>query len=356
VTVLPRLRPLLLVYLFSLGLIIGSAYTMYVHFDFSHSIDTQSYLRMAQGDFDVTVTHRYRVVVPLLAGAVAWPLQQVYAWVWPHRAESEWPVRLGFYLVNSLLLALAGLFLFQTCLLYGASFWSSLLALTAVLVSRWAVYTAGLPLIDSLYLLVFAVAAYGLKARSYRALLFCLLIGPHAKEAFVFLLPLLFFYGHPIIPRSRQLGWYAVSALLVFGVRYLIDQQVGVGQTQSLQNALNHFSNIADSFQRAFSVKGVGELFSVFGLFTLVIIMGFTGGKAARQSWLPALDWPLLWLLPIVTVHALLSTDIGRMFYLTAPLFAVAMALILDRHPALAAVRSHLSAGKDQQRDKMLVK
>ncbi|KAA9333557.1 hypothetical protein [Adhaeribacter soli] len=329
----PNLRTLVCVYLFSLGLIIGSAYTMYVHFDFSHSVDTKSYLKMAQGDFNVTVTHRYRVIIPALAAAVAWPLEQIYTGIWPARAETLWPLRLGFFLVNSTLLALVGLILCRTCQLYGATFWSSVIAITAVLTSRWAVYTAGLPLIDSLYLLVFALAIYGIKARSKWALVFCILIGPHAKESFIFLAPLLFFFGKNALSRPWQVLLFVASAILAYSVRYLIDQQIQVEQTQSINNALNHFNNILISIRRVFSPKGIGEVFSVFGIFTLVIFAGLLGGKAARQTWLRNLDAPLFWLLVIVLIHALLSSDIGRMSYLSAPAFAVACALILDRHP-----------------------
>lgn len=64
-----RWREWVLVYLLALGVLAGPAYTMYVHYDFSHSLDTRSYLRMARGEFKcVSVTRRYRVLVPAAAG------------------------------------------------------------------------------------------------------------------------------------------------------------------------------------------------------------------------------------------------------------------------------------------------
>ncbi len=331
-----------IVYILALGIILGSGYTMYKHFDFSHSVDTKSYLKMARGDFEVKVTHRYRVIVPFLAAAVAWPIETVYAKLWPNMPGTDGPLRLGFYVINSLLVALAGLYLFKTCLAYGASFWASAVAMAAVLSARWVVYFVGLPMIDSLYLLVFALTIYGIKTRNPWIIILCIFLGPHSKESFIFLAPLTFFYGHHAVSRVKQIGLYLVSGGLVFGLRYFIDASIDVPQTESVDNMVDHFDNIIVSLQRIFSPKGFGELFSIFSVFNLVILAGLLGGKEARKAWLSGIDAPLWWLVPIVIVHALLSTEVSRMLFLAAPLFAVAVALILDKHPLFAVVRERL--------------
>lgn len=197
-----RWRELVLVYVLALGVLAGPAYTMYVHYDFSHSLDTRSYLRMARGEFaDVNVTRRYRVLVPAAAAAIAWPLEQVYARIWPQRATTDWPLRLAFYLLNTLLMAGTGLVLYETCRLYGASAAAAALAVVAVLCSRWAVYTSGLPLVDSLYMLLFALAFYAARSGSGAALVWVLLLGWLVKESFVFLVPWLLVFGR------RALRW-----------------------------------------------------------------------------------------------------------------------------------------------------
>ena len=44
---------------FALSMVIGSGYNMYLHYDFSHNIDTKTYLAVAKGDFkDQSVTRR----------------------------------------------------------------------------------------------------------------------------------------------------------------------------------------------------------------------------------------------------------------------------------------------------------
>lgn len=323
----------LVVYVLALGLVAGPAYTMYVHFDFSHSRDAKSYLRIARGEFEgVSITRRYRVLVPWVAAAVAWPLEQVYARIWPQRAASEWPLRLAFYAVNSLLMAGFGLVVFRTCLLCGAAPPAAALAVVAVLVSRWAVYTAGLPLVDSLYLLVVALAFYAVRSGSAAALVAVLLLGPQAKESFVFLVPWLLVYGRRALGWPAQLGWLALGAALALGLRHWIDAQVGAPPSASVHNALAHFHNLTYSLRRLLSVKGAGELFSVFGFFSLVLVAGLRS-HAARQTWLRPLGWPALWLLVAVALHMLLSGDLGRMGYLGAPVFAVAFSLIVTHHP-----------------------
>jgi hypothetical protein len=327
-----RWRHLLLVYMLALGVLAGPAYTMYVHYDFSHSQDTRTYLAIARGQFaGQSVTRRYRVLVPAVAAAVAWPLEQVYARVWPQRAASDWPLRLAFYLVNTLLLAATGVVLYRTCLLYGASVAAAALAMVAVLCSRWAVYSAGLPLVDSLYLLVFALAFYGARARSATALAAVLLLGPLAKESFIFLVPWLLWYGRPALSWPRQLLWLAVGGAAALGVRHWIDARAGAPLAQSVTNALDHFGNIVYSLKRLLSPAGGGEIFSIFGFFWLVLLAGWRGGSAGRRQWLVPLGASALWFGAVVIIHMLLSGDLGRMGYLGVPVFTVASALIISQ-------------------------
>ncbi|GAB3229684.1 hypothetical protein GCM10027346_15310 [Hymenobacter seoulensis] len=327
-------------YLLALGLVAGPAYTMYVHYDFSHSLDTRSYLSIARGEFKgVSITRRYRVLVPWAAAVVAWPLEQVYAKVWPHRAASEWPLRLGYYVVNCLLMAGFGLILFRTCQLYGAAPPAAALAVAAVLTSRWAVYTAGLPLVDSLYLVVFALAFYAVRSRSATALATILLLGPHAKESFVFLLPWLLVFAHRALPWHKQLLWLLLGSVSALALRYWIDTKVGAAPSESINNALSHADTIGYSIRRLFSVKGAGELFSVFGFFSLALLAGLWS-QTARAVWLKPLGLPALGLCVVVGIHMLLSGDLGRMGYLAAPVFAVAFSLLLTHLPVFRWVHS----------------
>ena len=330
----PRLRRWLLPWLLAVAALANLAYPMYVHYDFSHSLDTRSYLRMATGRFDnVNVTRRYRVLVPGAAAAVAAPISRMYAGMWPQRPAGQWPLRFAFYLVNCLLLGAAGACWFNAARQAGAAPTAAILAMLAVLSSRWAEYAAGLPLTDSLYLLIFGLGYYAVRRGPGGgwALVLALLLGPLAKESFLFLVPWLLWFGRPALAWPRQLGALAVGLFLFFTVHQLIDSQLGVPATESVSNALSHFDNIEYSLRRAVSLKGLGELLSIFGLFTFIppLALGFQRRASTPLPGIFAtLRGPELGLMSVVGAHMLLSGDLGRMGYLFAPAFCTMLALV----------------------------
>ena len=311
------------------------AYPMYVHFDFSHSPDTRSYLRMAAGRFDsVRVTHRYRVLVPAAATVVAAPIARVYGRLWPQRPAGLWPLRFAFYLINCILLAAAGACWFNAARRTGATPEAAALAMLAVLTSRWAEYAAGLPLTDSLYLLIFGLGYYAIRRGpdGRWALIIALLLGPLAKESFVFLLPWLFWFGRKTLAWPKQLLALATGAGALLIVHRIIDTRLGTPATQTVSNAFEHFENIAYSVHRAASAKGLGELLSIFGFFTLIIPFALWLDKTPTNRTSTPLyatfGWAEIGLLAVVVVHMLLSGDLGRMGYLAAPVFCSALALV----------------------------
>ncbi|MBF9237124.1 hypothetical protein I2I05_06910 [Hymenobacter sp. BT683] len=307
---------------------------MYVHFDFSHSPDTRSYLRMASGRFDSTrVTHRYRVLLPAAAAVVAAPLAKAYAQVWPQRPAGQWPLRFAFYLVNCFVLAAAAAYWFNAARLTGASAEAAALAMLAVLSSRWAVYAAGLPLTDSLYLFVFGAGYYAVRRGPGGSweLILALVLGPIAKESFFLLLPWLLWFGRKTLSLPKQLLALTIGLAGLFAVHQLVDSRLGAPPTQSISNALEHIENLTYSVHRALSPKGIGELLSIFGLFTLFIPIALWLERGRSRSFPPfyaTLGAPEVGLLGVVVLHMLLSGDLGRMGYLFAPAFCAALALV----------------------------
>lgn len=330
-----RLRHWLLPWLLAVAALANLAYPMYLHFDFSHSPDTRSYLSMAAGRFDsIRITHRYRIVVPAAAAVVAAPVARVYSHVWPHRPAAQWPLRFSFYLVNCLLLGAAGACWYRAARQTGAAPEAALLAMLALLTSRWAEYAAGLPLTDSLYLLVFGLSYYAIRRGQGGswALVLALVLGPLAKESFVFLVPWLLWFGHRTLAWPRQLLALALGVLALLATHYAIDTHLGAPATQSVSNALEHITNILVSLKRAASPKGVGELLSIFGLFTLIVPIAFWLEKRHRTTtsaaFYASLGWAEVMLIAVVAVHMLLSGDLGRMGYLAAPVFCSTLALV----------------------------
>ena len=329
----PHLRRWLLPWLLAVAALANLAYPMYAHYDFSHSLDTRSYLRMASGRFDsVNVTRRYRVLVPAAAAAVAAPIAGAYARIWPQRPAGQWPLRFAFYLVNCLLLGAAGACWFNAARQAGAAPTAAALAVLAVLSSRWAEYAAGLPLTDSLYLLVFGLGYYAARRGPGGgwAVAVALLLGPLAKESFLFLVPWLLWFGRPALSAPRQLVALAGGLALLFVVHQLIDSRLGAPASQSIGNALSHLENLGYSLHRAASAKGIGELLSIFGLFTFIPLLAllFQHRPLAGPGIFSKLGSAEIALLIVVIAHMLLSGDLGRMGYLAAPAFCTLLALV----------------------------
>jgi hypothetical protein len=344
-----RARRWLLPWALALGLLLNAAYPMYRHYDFSHSLDTRSYLRLASGRFDsVNVTRRYRLLVPLAAGALARPLASLPApTAGPPRPAGEWPLRLAFYLINCGLLGVAGACYYRGARLAGASAGAGALALAAVLSSRWAGYAAGLPLTDSLYLLVFGLGYYAARRGPGAgwAVALALLVGPLAKESFVFLLPWLAWFGRPALSWRKQALALAAGLAALAAAHWWVDQAAGTAPGASVTNALAHVENLTYSLQKAFSLKGGAELFSIFGLFWLPVLAALARAEG-RRALAPALGGAEAGLLAVVSIHMLLSGDLGRMGYLLAPVFTAALAL------ALGWLRSALGSVDGPSRDR----
>jgi hypothetical protein len=301
------------------ALLAGPAYDSYLHYDFTHSPDSLSYVKMAEGDFDVAVTHRYRVAVPLLSKAVSLPVSMIYGTIWPHRDDTRFHLRLGFFLVNLACMSLVGLMLFWTCQAYGLSLAASSVGVVGVLVSRWSNCLASLPLVDAFHLLCVCGVFLALKTKSGRLLALAILLGPLSKESFVFIAPLTLLFGNLRV--WVQLVLYAIAGLLVVGVHLFVDANAPSAGVGSVQNALNHLHNVPISLKRFASPGGLGEVFTVLGLFNLVWLASLL--KPARRMLLSTIDAPLWLLLAACVVQALISTSLARMLFVAAPFWAV---------------------------------
>ena len=307
------------VVLFCVALMAGPAYNTFFHYDLAHNPDCLSYYQMAQGNYDVTVTHKYRIVVPLLAKAVNAPLDGIYGVIWPHRNFSAARLRFSFFLVNLTLMSVMGMVLFRTCQAYDLSALASAVAVTGLLSSRWANYAAGTPLVESFNWLCVSLVFLAIKIKNGRLLALAILLGPLSKESFVFIAPATLLFGN--LRLRTQFVLYAIAALMVLAVHYFVDLYFPVTGAGSVQNALNTLWSIPDSLKRIFSAGGIGEIFSLLGFFNLFWILAVFRPNG-RKVW-QTIDAPLLFLLASVTFQALISTSIVRMLFAAGPLWVV---------------------------------
>ena len=319
----------LLIFGFCLAVIFGAAFAMFdtYNYDMVANPDIKSYLGLANFDFDQSLIRRYRVIVPFLASGIHYLLGPVFSalkpWSFP---GPDFAMCMSFLVVNTVIMAFFGLFVYKLCKAYGVSTLGALTGLLAVLTCRWTAYIAGLPLVDSLYLLVIAMVLLGIKTNNKLLLIVGILLGPWAKESFVFVVPLILIFSG--MNRWKLLGLILFSGLLVFSFRYYLDHRYQLTVSDSLSKDVEHFTNIGISLRRLFSFHGVYELFSVTGFWGALFLLLFK--KSFRQKLGRYVNTFFILFLVIVLLHALLSTELARMFYLAAPVLAVWLAVITD--------------------------
>ena len=146
-------------------------------------------------------------------------------------------------------------------------------------------------------------------------------------------MPWILVFCRRVLPPVTLSALLAASTAVTLGVRHWIDELASARAMDSVENALDHFANLPRSLERLISVRGMGEMFSIFGFFFFVPLAGCFGGGPVRQRWLQPLGWRSAVLLGIIVAHMALSTCLARMGYRSAPVFAVACSLILTTHP-----------------------
>ena len=307
---------------------------MYVHYDFSHSSDTESYLKMSNGDYNVNSVHRYRLIIPLAAKVAAIPLQAVYTKLWPHRAESLWPLQLAYFIINSFITTLYGWIVYKLLRLYSNNTTAVLIALTAVLTSRWVSYIAGLPLTDSLYLVAIALLLYSIKINNQSLFIATVLVGGLTKESFLLFTPLIILAG----PGTWYLrtGLVIGSLIVLFGEHVLVDTLLPMNETETLVKEslveifFRHLQKTTTTIAELASVRGLGEIFTVLGIFTFVLIYG-AFNKSCRELWKISVE-KYYWIFFVcIIIHALISGDAARMFYFGSALYGVLIAICAEQ-------------------------
>ncbi|UOQ54300.1 hypothetical protein [Hymenobacter cellulosivorans] len=334
-------QSLLLVYLLALALLWGNAYFLLVNHPAAYTVDEQHYQRMAQGDFKVPVPHRYRVVVPLLAGGLAHGARGVANLISP---ADKPPFGFSFFLVNTLLLAGAGLVAFRTARAAGAAAGPALLGMAALLTCGAATSVTGLLLADSAVVLAVALLYYAIHARSAPALLTVLVLGPVLDEFFLLFLPLAVLYGGFVRWRPRLLA-LAGGLLLLVAVHWAVEaNEAPTTLGNSISPTLDYSRSLVSNLNWRLLLRGLGAWAGVYGLFNLILLTGFWGGTASIGQWLrPLRPGPTLLLLLAVLALLLLSGETNRLV-LAGPAVVVAVALVLDRHPLFGPLRQSVSS------------
>ncbi len=318
-----------LVFIFCFAVIFGAAFALFdtYNYDVVANPDIKTYLGLANFDFDQSPIRKYRVIVPFIASGVNFILSPVFVLLKPQSFPGpDFSLCMSFLIVNTSLMSIFGTIIFRLCKSYGVTTVSAIVGVLSVLTCRWTSYMAGIPLVDSLYLVIIALTLLGIKTKQNTLITIAIFVGPWAKESFIFIAPLIFFYAN--INRYKQLLLFAFSFLIVFSFRYYYDISNQILVNESLSKDIAHVGQIIISLKRLFSFHGIYEMFSIVGFWGFLFV--FIKNKNIRtvlRSNTPIYIYIFLF---IVLIHALLSTELARMFYIATPIIAVWIAIIFN--------------------------
>ena len=307
------------------------------------SPDVQTYMNIANGKFDnQSLVRRYRIVIPFLAKVFSIPIEKVYKKIWKNRVHPDDPLKFSFFLVNLTIMAIVGIVIFHLCCYfcqdYFLSFFSTLIFLLA---GRWGSLIAGLPYTDSLYILVISLLWLGLLKNNRTLITLSLILGFVAKESFVLFLPLL------ALGVSRKNIVLVLTALLLgislaFGVRWVIDSNTHTQMMQSLEEDVEHIHVIGLSLLRIAQPRGIGELMTPLGVFSILNLIGIISGIKFWQAIIPKLGISFWMFTTIIWIHALLSNEVGRMLYIGGAAWTIFLCMTIKYHPLFSKFYQNL--------------
>ncbi|OSZ81970.1 hypothetical protein CAP35_01475 [Chitinophagaceae bacterium IBVUCB1] len=310
-----------LVFMFCLAVVAGPAISILFVYDLSLYPDTDTYLGLATFDFDQSPVRRFRLLIPLAATCIDKATFGFFNVLAPAYFKRDFSLPFSFFLVNTSLMAYFGVLIYRYCRAYGLSVLLSLLALLVMLTCRYTPYLAALPIVDSLFCVVVAMTLTGIREQNTKMLIAAIFIGPFAKESFVFIAPLIFFYSH--LDKKKQVGYFLLSGACVFLYRYIYQQLAPTNGVDSLTTDMNHLYNVPVFLKSLISFSGVYKIVSNLFFWLLVPIAAYLFIPGYFKRFFSRVDWLIVWFFVSVLVQMLLSGSLERMFYISMPVLCL---------------------------------
>jgi hypothetical protein len=291
-------------------------------------------MNIAQFNFNnQSLIRKYRIIVPAMAKAISIPISTFYyKLVTDKRDKYNWPLLTGFFLINSILMAMAAVLIYKIMEFQKLSLISMAVGLMAFLTGgRWAGIIAAHPVTDSLTILSISAIVYGLIKPNKFLLAAGIIIGLISKESVALFFPMALLFASK---QTRATVVISIMAALVFyfGIKYFIDNASATAMQASFSEDFDTIGSIKMSIQKFFSAKGMADIFSVYGFFSLVFITGIFF-KEFREMIRPSFNWLFIVFTATIFAHMLLSTELARMFYLGSALFIPFIAKCFEVHP-----------------------
>ncbi len=315
-----------LVYMFCVAVMAGPAISALFANDISIYTDCTTYLGLASWDFNQDAVRRYRPIVPLAAGV----LNSLFGGLFEHLAPSyfkgNFSLPFSFFLVNISLFGLYGTLIYKYCKAYGAGILAAIGGVLIMLTSRYTAYYAGLALVESLFMVTIALALLGIKEKNETFIVLSIFIGPFAKEAYIFIMPVVLFYSH--VKKSRLLVYLILSGMLVFGFRYAYESLFNLPVNSGLKVDLQHIPNIKLYLPTMLSFQGIYKIVSSVWIWLLLPVIGILLAPGTKRVIKQSSEGYMLLFFMLVVLQMLLSGSMERMFYEMMPVLCMYGAVI----------------------------
>ncbi|MEM8943558.1 MAG: hypothetical protein AAGD11_00125 [Planctomycetota bacterium] len=341
-----RWEPVLRV-MFIVSMLLTNTYWLYYEFDAagldheSQFSDGISYLAMAEGNYDVAQTHRYRPLIPAAASAVASVLPSHSGMFGGRELTQPERLKRGFYVVNFLLMMATAIVLSWILIRFALPPMGVYLGLAIFLSAPTVIYSVATCWVDSgYYLSVVVVVWLTLRGNPLVYLIICPLLLVFKETVLLFLLLPVF---------EKKFRWYVVPAfLLALGVllatRYYVISNYGVVKSSTAAGDFwdvvwRHIQLMAGSLRKFFTPRGVND-FIRHGIGPLIFLVpvGLWLQLKSHRLQIPLFLYAMV---PIVVLYALLSTSLSRMMFAAFPLWIplIVLSIITTISPTSLNVR-----------------
>jgi len=317
-----------LVFFFSLAVLAGPCLSVLFTYDLGQFPDCASYLGLADFDFDQNPVRRYRILVPFAATALKFVFGPVFVHLAPTYFKGDFSLPFSFFVANILLMSCFGVLCYRYCRAYHLPPMSALIGLLVVLTSRYTYYFASLPLIDSLFCVVVAMTLLGIRTKNTTMLICAIFLGPFARESFIFVAPVIFFYSH--LKKSRLVLYFLLSGLIIFSFHFLVDYLRPPAGVAWLEADFAHLHGLKRNLHLLFSFYGLYKILVSLGFWLLLPLVTFMYLPGSRVKLRFILRPYVAAFLFLVFFQMLLSGAMERMFYLAMPVVAVICGMCAD--------------------------
>lgn len=303
-------------------------YEDWLVFDINNSVDPKTYWGLAHFDFEQSVVRKYRVLEPFSVAAMNWVLVSVARLFKPGALSGDYSMRLCFYVFNLCASSMFCMLSYAYARSLDRSKVAALVVALMIVSAKWTVINTAAFMADSLFCCFIALTLLGISRKNNAMLFWSVLLAPFSKEAYVFILPVIFLFSH--VPKLKLLGWFALSAVITFGFRYSYDRLTGHPMSESLAQDTEHFTYILNNSKRFLEPAFQDPLKAAIGLWLFIPLGGILLIKGfARQLVRQVKPYMVLWLL-LVVLQMAMSGDLARMFYIYLPVYGFFIAYTID--------------------------